>query len=225
MADRAFLVIDSELLPALQAGLEALDLPAVAATQDMLVRYMGLLTKWNHHFNLTAVREPRQMLTQHLLDCLAVIAPLDARLGQAPARLLDVGSGAGLPGVILAIMRPGWQVCCVDAVAKKARFVQQVAAELGLSNLRAEHARVEQLALPPFDLIICRAFASLSDFVALTQASLARGGCWMAMKGQLPTDELEALPIDVEVFHVEQLKVPNLAARRCLIWMRPASDS
>ncbi len=215
---------DEARLSVLRTGLEALHLPAPPATQRLLLQYADLLVKWNRHFNLTAVRAPQDMLTQHLLDCLAAIGPLDAHLGSAAARVLDVGSGAGLPGVVLAVMRPHWQVCCVDAVAKKAGFVRQVAVELGLPNLHSEHARIEQLALPPFELITCRAFASLADFVALTRSALAPGGCWVAMKGQHPTAELAALPTNIDVFHVEQLSVPGLVAQRCLVWMRPAAD-
>ena len=138
-------------------------------------------------------------------------------------RVLDVGSGAGLPGVVLALARPDWSVCCVDAVAKKASFVRQVAGELKLANLQSRHARVESLAEGAFDLIVSRAFASLRDFSQLTRNQLAADGCWCAMKGVVPDDEIAALPPDVEVFHVEPLVVPALDAQRCLVWMRPAS--
>lgn len=134
-------------------------------------------------------------------------------------RLLDVGSGGGLPGVLLAIARPDVQVCCVDTVGKKAAFVRQVAAELRLSNLRAEHARVEDLHTQ-HDIITSRAFASLADFIALTRERLAPAGVWMAMKGKSPDDERAALPPDIDVFHVEQIQVPGLDAERCLVWMR-----
>jgi len=211
------------LASALREGLNALRLEDTAeATQQQLLDYLGLLLKWNRHYNLTAVREPGAMLAQHLLDCLAVLGPLDRRLAHRPdARLLDVGSGAGLPGVVLAIMRPRWSVCCVDAVAKKAGFVRQVSGELGLHNLRGEHARVEQLQESGFDVVTSRAFASLGDFVTLTTARLAPAGCWMAMKGRRPDDEIRNLPESVELFHVEPLTVPGLDARRCLVWMRP----
>jgi 16S rRNA (guanine527-N7)-methyltransferase len=135
--------------------------------------------------------------------------------------MLDVGSGAGLPGVVLSIVEPRWDVTCVDAVAKKASFIRQVAAELGLPNLRAQHARVEDLPAPSgFDIVTSRAFASLADFVSLTGPLLSPAGCWMAMKGKVPEDEMAGLPDWVEVFHVEQLEVPSLEAQRCLVWMR-----
>jgi 16S rRNA (guanine527-N7)-methyltransferase len=206
---------------ALRAGLEALGLPSDDSLVDRLLGYLDLLHKWNQAYNLSAVRDPQQMVHQHLLDCLAVLPPLDAYLQGRDARILDVGSGAGLPGVVWAMMRPGWSVCCVDAVAKKAGFVRQVAAELGLRNLHAEHARVEQLRWDRVDVVVSRAFASLAEFSALTRRHLLPGGCWLAMKGKVPADEMAALPADVKVFHVEPLRVPGLDAQRCLVWMRP----
>ena len=159
------------------------------------------------------------MLSHHLVDSLSALPPL-LRQG-APTRLMDVGAGGGLPGVVIAICCPGTDVTCVDAVAKKATFIQQVAAELKLPNLHGVHSRVEQLSTEPFGLITSRAFASLVDFTSLTRQHLAPGAVWMAMKGQHPADEIAALPADVEVFHVEQLAVPGLDAQRCMIWMRP----
>ncbi|MGL6109018.1 MAG: 16S rRNA (guanine(527)-N(7))-methyltransferase RsmG [Rubrivivax sp.] len=212
---------DPRLAP-LRAGLDALALDVSPQTIQQLLEYLDLLGKWNRHYNLTSVRDPQQMLYQHLLDCLAVVPALDRHLQRRGARLLDVGSGAGLPGVVLAIMRPEWAVCCVDAVAKKASFVRQVAGELSLKNLSVEHARVERLPAPPCDIVISRAFASLADFTNLTRRHLAPGGCWLAMKGHDPTAERAALPGDVEMFHVEQIHVPGLQAQRCLVWMRPA---
>lgn len=141
-----------------------------------------------------------------------------------PLRVLDVGAGAGFPGITLAIALPReWRphVVCVDAVAKKAGFMRQVAAELGLTNLDAVHGRIESLSLPAADVITCRAFASLADLVHLTARHLAPQGVWMALKGQLPDGEIKALPADVEVFHVEHLEVPFLPAQRCVVWMRP----
>ena len=206
---------------ALRYGVDALALPADDALLDRLLAYLDLLQKWNQAYNLSAVRDPQQMVHQHLLDCLAALPPLDRYLQGSTARILDVGSGAGLPGVVWALMRPNWSVCCVDAVAKKASFVRQVVAELALRNLQAEHARVEQLRLPAFDVVVSRAFASLVDFTALTRKHLSPGGCWLAMKGKVPEDEIAALPAEVTVFHVEQLQVPGLDAQRCLVWMRP----
>ncbi len=205
----------------MRTGMDALGLPVDGSSIRRLLAYADLLAKWNRLYNLTAVRDPQQMLYQHLLDCLAVIPALDRQLGASSARLLDVGSGGGLPGVVLAAMRPGWSVCCVDAVAKKASFVRQVASELMLKNLQAEHARIESLQHPPCEVVVSRAFASLCDFTALTRRHVAPGGCWLAMKGRQPDDELAALPGDVDVFHVEHLAVPGLDAQRCLVWMRP----
>ena len=187
---------------------------------DRLERYVELLAKWNQVHNLTAIRNPADMRVQHLLDCLAVVAPLRRHLGNGPARALDVGSGAGLPGVVLAVAVPELQVTCVDAVAKKAAFVTQVAAELGLKNLHAEHARVEQLRLPPFDVITSRALGSLRDLVRLTRPLLKPGGVWMAMKGVHPAGEIAELAQDAEMFHVEPLRIPALQGERCLVWMR-----
>jgi 16S rRNA (guanine527-N7)-methyltransferase len=203
-----------------------LGLPLPAASTDRLLRYLELLQRWNSTYNLTAVRDPGEMLTQHLADCLAVIAPMRQALAANPRpRVLDVGSGGGLPGVVVAVLCPDWQVVCVDTVGKKAAFIQQAALELKLPNLRAEHARVEKLAAGSFDLVTSRAFASLADFVRLTRQHLAEQGIWMAMKGKQPDDELAALPADVDVFHVEQLTVPGLHAERCLVWMRPRRPS
>jgi 16S rRNA (guanine527-N7)-methyltransferase len=190
---------------------------------DTLFAYLALLQRWNATYNLTAVRDPERMLTQHLADCLAVIEPLRHQLGAArPARLLDVGSGGGLPGVVIATLCPTLDVTCVDTVGKKAAFIQQVAASLRLANLHSRHARVEQLKSAPFEVVTSRAFASLVDFVSLTRSLVAPDeGVWLAMKGKEPAEERAALPADIDVFHVEQLQVPGLDAERCLVWMRP----
>lgn len=185
---------------------------------DALLDFLDQLERWNATYNLTAVRDRREMLTQHLADCLAVVAPLARHA--AGGRLLDVGSGGGLPGVVIAVMLPGWDVTCVDAVGKKAAFVRHVAGALGLANLHAQHARVEALRGDAFDVVSARAFATLADLVRLTARHLRPGGVWLAMKGQEPADEIAALPPDVGVFHVEPLAVPGLDARRCLVWMR-----
>ena len=212
------------LRAALLPILDGLRLPAESA--DRLLAYLDLLQRWNGVYNLTSVRDPKDMLRQHLADCLAVVGPLSRHTVSAHAgesstlRVLDVGSGGGLPGVVLALLCPQWQVVCVDTVGKKAAFVRQAGVELGLPNLSAEHARVEALRCPPFDVITSRAFASLPDFIRLSRGLLAPNGVWMAMKGRAPTEELAALPSDIEVFHVEPLSVPGLQAERCLVWMR-----
>lgn len=211
--------------------LAALRLELGPEQQQALLAYLALLQKWNQTYNLTAVRGSESMLSHHLADCLAVLAPLRRHLAErgwaqaAPRSIevLDVGSGGGLPGIVLAMLCPELAVTCVDTVGKKAAFIRQAALELGLGNLRAEHARVEDLPPKPWALITSRAFASLPDFVALTRALLGPGGVWMAMKGRRPDDEIAALPAGVEVFHVEQLTVPGLDAERCLVWMRPTS--
>ncbi|MEI8325298.1 MAG: 16S rRNA (guanine(527)-N(7))-methyltransferase RsmG [Betaproteobacteria bacterium] len=210
----------------LQRAAQELGCSLSAGQGGQLLAYLALIGRWNKVYNLTAVRDPHEMLTLHLLDSLAVLAPLRRSMGQPlPAgqartlRLLDVGSGAGLPGVVIAICCPDVDVTCVDAVAKKTAFIQQVAATLKLPNLHAVHARVETLA-GPFDVVCSRAFSSLADFVAGSAQALSDGGVWLAMKGKVPTDELAALPASVELFHVEPTPVPGLQADRCIVWMR-----
>jgi len=214
---------------------------------SQLQGYLGLIQKWNKVYNLTAIRDTKEMVTHHLLDSLAVISPLRNRLaglayeddgahdaGDNPVaaggglsktppflyRLLDVGSGAGLPGVVIAICCPDIHVTCIDAVAKKMAFVQQVATELKLTNLSARHVRVETLS-EPFDVITSRAFATLTDFVEGSRAALKPvTGIWMAMKAKDTVVERAALAADIDVFHVEPLRVPGLDAERHLVWMR-----
>ena len=208
----------------LRAGLAALHLSLSDAQVQALLEYQTLIGKWNKVYNLTAVRDPAEMLTHHLLDSLAAVAPLQKHLqgrSLSAASLLDVGSGAGLPGVVLAICCPALAVTCVDTVGKKAAFIKHVALALGLPNLTGLHARVETIT-QPFDVICSRAFASLSDFTGWSQAALAPGGVWMALKGKHPAEELSMLPPDVAVFHVEPLAVPGLAAERCIIWLQKA---
>ncbi|WP_287878307.1 16S rRNA (guanine(527)-N(7))-methyltransferase RsmG [Acidovorax sp.] len=211
----------------LQAGAEALALDLNEGQIGQLMDFLALLQKWNKVYNLTAVRDPQEMMTHHLLDSLAAVAPLRRHVaalvgeGRGAVRLLDVGSGGGLPGVVFAICCPEVDVSCVDTVGKKAAFIQQAAVALKLRNLHGVHARVETLAMP-FDIISCRAFASLPDFVNWSRSALAAPhGVWLAMKGKHPEDEMAALPADVQVFHVEQLTVPGLDAERCIIWMKP----
>ncbi len=209
------------LRPALEAVASQLALEVSSRQTDALLGYLALLQRWNATYNLTSVREPAQMLTQHLADCLAVIGPLRRQSGLGPLRLLDVGSGGGLPGVVIAVLNPAIDVTCVDTVGKKAAFIQQAAGELGLRKLHAQHTRVEQMKAAPFDVVTSRAFASLADFTRRTHQHLMADGVWMAMKGKQPADEVAGLPADVEVFHVEQLAVPGLEGERCLVWMRP----
>ena len=218
----------SGLADALRRGAADLGLALTEQQQAHLLEYLALIAKWNKVYNLTAVRDPQDMLTHHLLDSLAAVPPLRRHVaglaGQGadgPVRLLDVGSGGGLPGVVFAICCPGVDVSCVDTVGKKAAFIQQAAAALRLPNLRGVHARVETLT-QSFNIISCRAFASLPDFVAWSAAARDPHGVWLAMKGKRPNEEIDALPPAVEVFHVEPLAVPKLDAERCIVWMRPA---
>ena len=199
----------------LEQGLQALHLPLSATQITALLDYLDLVQKWNKVYNLTAVRNPAEMLTHHLLDSLTAVQPLQER---NPSRVLDVGSGAGLPGIVLAICLPQVTVHCVDTVGKKAAFIQQVAVSLRLPNLKGIHARVESLT-EPYDVITSRAFASLLDFTTWSRGALAKEGVWMAMKGKYPDDEIAVLPADVKLFHVKQLQVPGLDAQRCIIWM------
>jgi 16S rRNA (guanine527-N7)-methyltransferase len=185
---------------------------------ERLLAYAALILKWNKVYNLTALRDPATVLTHHLLDSLAVVTPLH-RERPSPSSLLDVGAGAGLPGVVIAIQREDIHVSCLDAVAKKAAFVQQVAAELELPNLRGLHARVESLT-GGYDIISSRAFASLPDFFRQSRQLLNPEGLWLAMKGRVPSEELALLSPDIDVFHVEQLTVPGLDAERCIVWAR-----
>jgi 16S rRNA (guanine527-N7)-methyltransferase len=215
--------MSNPLRPALEAGLVKLGLALSPQQVDQLLAYQALIAQWNKVYNLTAVRDPQEMLTHHLLDSLAAVPPLLRQTEGRALSVLDVGSGGGLPGVVLAIVCPHLTVHCVDTVAKKAAFVQQVAASLKLPNLRGIHARVESLkadAGQGYDVVCSRAFASLLDFTTWSRAALKSDAVWMAMKGKHPADELAVLPADVAVFHVEQLQVPGLDAERCIVWMR-----
>ncbi len=219
-----------DLASSLAVGIDALGLSLSDVQQQQLLAYVGLIQKWNKVYNLTALRDPQEMLTHHLLDSLSAVGPLMRHLQGVPTfeeagiSLLDVGSGGGLPGVVIAICCPKVRVTCVDAVSKKAAFVQQVAASLKLTNLKGVHARVETLT-GPFDVVCSRAFASLPDFVSWSASAMGESSVWMAMKGKLPTEEMAALPDLAAVFHVEQLQVPGLDAERCMIWMKKSPSS
>jgi 16S rRNA (guanine527-N7)-methyltransferase len=211
---------------ALRRGVGVLELELSDAQISALLDYIALIQKWTRVYNLTAVRDPEEMLTHHVLDSLAVVAPLRRQLHsmglEESIRLLDVGAGAGLPGVVLAICCPTMVVHCVDTVAKKAAFIQQASVSLKLPLLRGIHARVESLT-EPYAVVASRAFASLADFTLWSKGALAEQGVWMAMKGKNPEAEVAQLPAEVAVFHVEPLVVPGLDAERCLVWMRKAS--
>ena len=202
-------------------GIEETGVLAHPEQVERLAQYAGLLRKWGAVYNLTANKEVSQIVTLHLLDSLVVVRPL---LREAPKlkALLDVGSGAGLPGVVLSIMCPDIQVHCIDAVAKKAAFIKQVAINLGLANLHSHHGRIEALD-GRFDVVTSRAFASLMDFVSLTTKNLSPSGFWMAMKGRIDPAEIDVLPAGVEVFHVEPLRVPRVDAVRNIVWLKRKS--
>jgi 16S rRNA (guanine527-N7)-methyltransferase len=200
----------------LAAGLTALGLDLPAAAQSKLLAFRDLLLKWNKTYNLTALRDPQQALSHHLLDSLAILPHV------GPGPLLDVGSGGGLPGIPLAIARPDLVVSMVDTVQKKTTFLQQAAIELGLRNVTVHHARVEEM-VGQFAQITSRAFAELALFVSLTRHLLSPGGRWLAMKGVRPDDEIAALPAGIVVDAIIPLTVPGLDAERHLIILKAGS--
>lgn len=200
----------------LAAGLAALGLNLPAVDQVKLLAFRDLLLKWNKTYNLTALRDPQQAISHHLLDSLAILP----HIGQGS--LLDVGSGGGLPGIPLAIARPQLAVSMVDTVQKKATFLQQAAIELALKNVAVHHARVEEMQ-GLYAQISSRAFSELALFVGLTRHLLAPGGRWLAMKGVRPDDELKGLPADVVVDAIIPLIVPGLDAERHLIILKARS--
>jgi 16S rRNA (guanine527-N7)-methyltransferase len=205
----------------LAADCAALRLPLSNHQIDQLLNYLAQMLRWNRTYNLTAIREPEQMLLHHITDSLAVVPELAQHMSGKAASIMDVGSGGGLPGVVLAIALPEWKVCCVDAVEKKSTFVRHVSGVLGLKNLSAVHARVEDLQPADSDIVISRAFASLQDFAALAGRHVRVGGALVAMKGHPPEEEMITLS-DLKVWAVggvTPLYVPRLSARRCLVWM------
>lgn len=195
-------------------GLAALGLVLPAATVSKLEGYLALLTKWNRVYNLTAIRRPEEMLTHHLLDSLSVLPVILSSVPEGSrVRLADIGSGAGLPGLVLALACPDWTVVSVETVEKKAAFQRQVAIELGLANVSIHCGRVEDMN-GCFDCLISRAFASLTDFIGL--AGHLSGRLW-AMKGAYPADELALLPANWQLAARHDLLVPGLTAKRCLL--------
>ncbi|OMG51706.1 16S rRNA (guanine(527)-N(7))-methyltransferase RsmG [Azonexus hydrophilus] len=200
----------------LASGLNQLGLDLPADAQQKLLAFRDLLLKWNKTYNLTALRDPAQAISHHLLDSLAILP----HVGDGP--LLDVGAGGGLPGIPLAIVRPALSVSMVDTVQKKATFLQQAAIELGLKNVAVHHARVEEMR-GQYAQISSRAFAEIGLFIELTRHLLAPGGRWLAMKGVRPDDEIAALPADIVVEKVIPLHVPGLDAERHLILLKAGS--
>ena len=196
-------------------GIAAMRLDVSPAQQDKLMNYLALMFKWNAVYNLTSLRDPMQMVTHHLLDSLAAVPAF-----AAAQNVLDVGSGGGLPGIVLAIVRPDMKVSMIDTVHKKTAFLTQVKAELGLANVTVYTARVEQLQVSDkFDVITSRAFADLSDFVNWSSHLLADGGRYIALKGVAPKDDQERLPAEWKVDKVEPLDVPRLGAERHLVFI------
>jgi 16S rRNA (guanine527-N7)-methyltransferase len=193
--------------------------------EERLRRYLALLTKWNRVYNLTAITEPERMITHHVLDSLAIAAPLDLLLARKEGpRVLDVGSGAGFPGIPLAIARPAWQLTLLDGNSKRTAFIAQAAAEIGLPNVTVVTARAESFVSARFDVIVSRAFSSLRDFVTKTKALLGPAGYWAAMKGGVPHDELRELPSDVECRDIRRLQIPGLDAERHLLLLKVKTE-
>ena len=246
MQSEASLVLSpafDQLRPQLLQGCKDLGLTQVSDHQlNQLLAYLQQLERWGKVFNLTAVRDPAQMISLHLLDCLALVASLQKRFADQPLRILDVGSGAGLPAIVLAIMSENrgltpfkdkwgqtpiyfWQVFSIDSVEKKVAFQRQVKGALGLGNLYPLHGRIQDLIAEPFDLITCRAFAELNDFYRQSVRLLSPSGMYCAMKGQQLAGENERLlacdPTPV-IIQMEQLNVPSLSeAQRHLVWFAP----
>jgi len=216
-------VFEAGLAQRLTQACDILGLPVTVAQAEQLLTYLSQMQRWNRTYNLTAIRDPEQMLVQHLFDSLSIVNPLAGACDRTrAAKVYDIGSGGGLPGVVLAIMVPAWQVSCVDAVEKKMAFVRQMSGALSLPNLHAIHARVEDLAPAECDIVTSRAFASLHDFASLAGRHVRNDGTLVAMKGKIPDDEIQALHQQGQwtVENIQALQVPQLDAQRCLIWMR-----
>jgi 16S rRNA (guanine527-N7)-methyltransferase len=207
------------LIQVLAEGIAEMRLDVTAQQQAQLIDYLGLMFKWNAVYNLTSLRDPMQMVTHHLLDSLAAVPAFEGA-----TNVLDVGSGGGLPGIVLAIVRPDMKVSMIDTVHKKTAFLTQVKAELVLSNVTVYTARVEQLQVSDkFDVITSRAFADLSDFVNWSSHLLREGGRYVALKGVAPQDEQQRLPQAWRVSKVEPLQVPRLDAERHLVFIEQAA--
>lgn len=227
---RGVSTINSDQLAApLTHGAAELGVPLSAAQTAQLLAYLQLLVKWNRAYNLTAVRNPADMLPKHLLDSLAVLPHLPS------TPLLDVGAGAGLPGIPIAIMRPEQRIVVLDGNSKKVRFMKQAILELGLRNITAVHSRIEayrppadlghDLGVGGFSIIISRAFSSIADFITLAGQKLAHDGHMLAMKGRYPEDELQQLPPGWQATATQTLRVPELTGERCLVTLQPTTKA
>jgi 16S rRNA (guanine527-N7)-methyltransferase len=215
------MTLQATLKAKLQAGLLEMNLQISDDKQDKLIAYLLLIDKWNKVHNLTAIRDPLAMVTLHLLDSLSVLPHVQAL---APKYLLDVGAGAGLPSIPLAICLPDLQVTAIDSVLKKTSFMRQVKGELALTNFQVEYGRVEALkATQPFDVIVSRAFSEIALFLKLTKHLLAEGGQWLAMKGVVPEHEFENQDFKnmaIKPSRIEVLKVAGLDAERHLVYLQ-----
>lgn len=209
----ALMSILSDLKPLLVDGLAAMNLSPAAQTVESLLEYVALLLRWNVAYNLTAVRDPREVLVRHILDSLAITPYVRG------ATLADVGSGAGLPGIPLALLYPQCEVVLIDANGKKARFLREAIRTLCLTNVRVEQQRVESVR-GSFDCVTARAFATLSEMLALGGQLLAPDGIWLALKGRYPEEEIATLPAGFKLESFARLQVPGLNAERHLIILR-----
>lgn len=215
------MTLTDSLQAKLGAGLAEMGLQIDGQKQAKLITYLLLIDKWNKVHNLTAVRDPLEMVTLHLLDSLSVLPHVQALNAK---NLLDVGAGAGLPSIPLAICLPELQVTAIDSVAKKTSFMRQVKGELALSNFNVEVGRVEALkAAEKFDVIISRAFAEIGLFIKLTKQLLAENGVWLAMKGVVPVHEFESADfkkLNIQPAEIKVLSVAGLDAERHLVYLR-----
>lgn len=199
----------------LQQGLQQMNIDLTVPQQLQLLAFVDLLKKWNSTYNLTALRNDQDVISHHILDSLTLLPYVKNARG-----LIDVGSGGGMPGIPVAIARPDLPIALLDANSKKTSFLQQAVIELGLNNVQVITARVEAMVGEQFDVITSRAFAELSDFVAITKQLMAKGGYWAAMKGVYPYEEIERLPDQVELIQVDKLSVPHLNAERHMVLVR-----
>ncbi|MCE2744410.1 MAG: 16S rRNA (guanine(527)-N(7))-methyltransferase RsmG [Burkholderiales bacterium] len=210
-------ISDQQLL---DEGIAQLRLGLNAEQHEQLFKYGQLIQKWNRVYNLTAIRNNRELITHHLLDSLAVLPEISFALqSRQQPRILDVGAGAGLPGLVLAIAQPNWNVTLIDTVQKKAAFMQQAIASLGLKNARAVHGRVEEFRVDaPFDLICSRAFSSIDNFIALSQHLLAEEGQFAALKGRVEVDS--DVPAGWRIDALHPIQVPFLDEARHLFMIK-----
>lgn len=204
----------------LQQGLQQMNIDLTVPQQLQLLAFIDLLKKWNSTYNLTALRNDQDVISHHILDSLTLLPYVEHARG-----LIDVGSGGGMPGIPVAIARPDLPVALLDANSKKTSFLQQAVIELGLTNVQVITARVEAMVGEQFDVITSRAFAELNDFITITKQLMAKGGCWAAMKGVYPYEEIERLPDNAELIQVDKLTVPHLNAERHMVLVRKKENT